>query len=213
MNCAHCNKASRGIHPDIIVVDKTGKKREIVVDQIRELRRDAIVVPNEAAKKVYIISGADSMNINAQNALLRILEEPPSHAVFILSTDTPSELLPTVRSRCIELKAVTGASSRDAAVSDIVNGFFTAVRQGNAALAKFMFKLEKLDKNLLAIFIAASRERAADEIKEAVIRGGAQDADILSQIDRVLIRAGEFLDLNVGVGHISGLICSSLLKV
>ena len=99
--CAHCKKALRGIHADIMTIDTGGK--EIVVSQIRDhLRPDVWVRPNEAAAKVYIILHAQDMNVQAQNALLSVLEEPPSYAVFFLLTENPDALLPTVRSRCVE---------------------------------------------------------------------------------------------------------------
>ena len=83
--CRHCRKvfqgAFPGIHPDVALVeraaDKSGKlRREITVDQIRALAVDAAVLPNEADGKVYIFPEADTMNIAAQNAFLKLLEEP-----------------------------------------------------------------------------------------------------------------------------------------
>ena len=70
------------------------------MDQIRSLRSDAYVRPNEGARKVYVIRPADAMNPAAQNALLKVLEEGPAYAAFLLDTDRPGRLLDTVRSRC-----------------------------------------------------------------------------------------------------------------
>ncbi|MDR2571027.1 MAG: DNA polymerase III subunit delta, partial [Oscillospiraceae bacterium] len=94
-NCTHCKKAKRHIHPDIIVIGKLEEKLIVTVDQIREVKKDVYILPNEAVQKAYIINDADSMNINAQNALLQILEEPPKHDVFILCSENPAALLPT----------------------------------------------------------------------------------------------------------------------
>lgn len=99
--CSHCRKVQKGIHPDVVTVDAGGK--EIGVGQIRELRKDAYIRPNEAAKKIYILPAGETMNFAAQNAMLKLLEEGPSHAVFLILTETPEALLPTVRSRCVEL--------------------------------------------------------------------------------------------------------------
>ena len=85
-SCTNCQKAQKSIHPDIIHIEKSADKREILVSQARSLRSDAYVIPNEADKKVYIIHDADTMNPSAQNALLKILEEPPAHLMFILAT-------------------------------------------------------------------------------------------------------------------------------
>jgi len=212
MDCAHCKKSSRGIHPDISVIDKTENKREIIIDQIRGLKRDVIVVPNEAEKKVYIINHAESMNTNAQNAFLRILEEPPSHAVFILRTDTPAKLLPTVRSRCVELKSRNGETSPDDAINDIADGFFSALRRGNASLVEYMFKLEKLEKEQFAGFIAAARERAVTGLRETLSDGGTELRKTLFRAEQILDKAGEFLEFNVSVGHISGMICAYMIN-
>jgi DNA polymerase-3 subunit delta' len=104
LRCAHCEKARRGIHPDIVLYDREDQTRTIYVDQIRALRDDAVIMPNEARRKVYIIRHAGSMNVSAQNALLKVLEEPPGGAAFILTAETPEQLLPTVRSRCAQCR-------------------------------------------------------------------------------------------------------------
>ena len=96
--CPNCRKALAGIHPDVITVEPQGK--EIVVAQIRDLRSDAYIRPNEAARKVYRIYQAQTMNPSAQNALLKLLEEGPAYAAFLLLSDNAAALLPTIRSRC-----------------------------------------------------------------------------------------------------------------
>lgn len=96
--CPNCRKALAGIHPDIITVEPQG--REIVVAQIRDLRADAYIRPNEAGRKVYRICQAQTMNASAQNALLKLLEEGPAYAAFLLLADNAAALLPTIRSRC-----------------------------------------------------------------------------------------------------------------
>ena len=213
LKCHHCDKATRGIHPDIIVVDKLPDKREIIVDQLRELKKDVIVVPNEAEKKAYIINNADSMNISAQNAFLQILEEPPPHVVFILRTDNPAALLPTVRSRCANLVSRHDPDSLDATALEMANDFFSAIEKGNAPLVRFMFQLEKLDKTTFADFISAARGCAA-----LLMRSPSPDKERLTPMvaahaEQVLVSAGEMLDLNVGTGHISGMICANLLSI
>ena len=104
--CRHCEKLRRHAHPDLIVVERqpgaNGRLRqEIVVEQIRAVTGSAAVAPNEAGRKVYLIRQADRMNTAAQNALLKVLEDPPGHACFILCAAAADALLPTVRSRCL----------------------------------------------------------------------------------------------------------------
>ena len=102
MACAACRKVFSGNHPDFITVDDPEKKT-VPVDLIRNARADMFVRPNEAEHKIYLFPRAQDMGIPGQNALLKVLEEPPSYGVFILLTDNPDKLLPTVRSRCTEL--------------------------------------------------------------------------------------------------------------
>ena len=226
MNCTHCDKASRGAHPDIMHVYKPENKREIVIEQIRALKKDVIIVPNEAEKKAYIINDADLMNVNAQNAFLRILEEPPAHAVFILKTGAPAQLLTTVRSRCVELKSGIEEKRPDDDITDMVSAFFHALESGNASLAAFMFRLETLDKGQFSEFLTAARKKTALGLRAGefscheALHGSisrkeqseALNAEILSRVEQILMKANDYLDLNVGLGHISGMLCASLIS-
>lgn len=101
LSCNACRKVMMGTHPDFITVDDPEKKT-LPVKQVRQAREDMFVRPNEADRKVYLFP--QEMNIEGQNALLKVLEEPPPYGVFILLTDNPEKLLPTVRSRCTELR-------------------------------------------------------------------------------------------------------------
>lgn len=101
--CRHCRKAEAGIHPDITCVGLLEDKREISVGQIRALRADVYIRPNEAERKVYLIDPADKMNDEAQNALLKVLEEGPAYAAFLLLAEQPGQMLTTIRSRCEQL--------------------------------------------------------------------------------------------------------------
>ncbi len=98
--CSNCKKISNGIHPDIQVIDPFDRgKKTFIVEWVREIRTDAFILPNEARCKVYILKHSNLMNQNAQNALLKILEEPPSHARFILICDSRAAMLETIMSR------------------------------------------------------------------------------------------------------------------
>lgn len=112
LRCPGCKKALGGIHPDVIWVAGPGGK-PISVDQARSVRSDAYIRPNEAPRKVYILQEAQAMNANAQNALLKLLEEGPAYAAFLLLTDNPGGVLETIRSRCegISLSPVSRAEA------------------------------------------------------------------------------------------------------
>lgn len=102
LSCAACRKILAGAHPDFITVDDPDKKI-VPVDLIRQARADIFVRPNEADRKIYQFPRGHNMEIPSQNALLKVLEEPPEYGVFLLLTENAEKLLPTVRSRAIEL--------------------------------------------------------------------------------------------------------------
>ncbi len=103
--CSPCKKAAGGIHPDVIAVSGAEGK-PITVDQVRQLRADAHIRPNEAQRKIYLLERTDRMNQSAQNAMLKLLEEGPAYAVFLLLAENGGALLPTIRSRCETLSLI-----------------------------------------------------------------------------------------------------------
>lgn len=102
-SCTPCRKVREKVHPDYITIDDPEKKT-VPVDLIREARADIYIQPNESEHKIYLFPRAQDMGLPGQNALLKVLEEPPSYGVFILLTTNADALLPTVRSRCTELR-------------------------------------------------------------------------------------------------------------
>ena len=97
--CPGCIKAAAGSHPDIHRAQGTGASRSFHVEEIRFIRSDVYKKPHEARHRVYLLFGAHTMSVQAQNALLKVLEEPPEYALFILTCPSASALLPTVCSR------------------------------------------------------------------------------------------------------------------
>ena len=102
--CRSCKQALSGNHPDIIRVTHE-KPNTISVDDIREqVNNDIVIKPYSSKYKIYIIPEADLMTVQAQNALLKTIEEPPEYAVIMLLTENAETLLPTIRSRCVMMK-------------------------------------------------------------------------------------------------------------
>lgn len=98
--CQNCIKALDRNHPDIIISNPEElNEKTFKIALVRDIRNDAFILPNEAAKKVYILKSADKMNIQAQNALLKIIEEPPAYARFILECESRTSMLDTIMSR------------------------------------------------------------------------------------------------------------------
>ena len=102
--CHSCKQAKSGNHPDIIHV-KHEKPNTISVDDIRtQVNNDIVIKPYSSPHKIYIIPEADLLSVQAQNALLKTIEEPPAYAVIFLLTENAESLLPTIMSRCVMLK-------------------------------------------------------------------------------------------------------------
>jgi len=107
LNCPQCSKAIRHIHPDVFEHTASGGANSFHVDVVRDVIKDVYVKPNEADFKVYILGNADCMSISAQNALLKVLEEPPEYVVFVLTARSKSMLLETVLSRSVVISLET----------------------------------------------------------------------------------------------------------
>ena len=102
--CATCRRIERGQHSDVTVIDR-GDEASIKIRVLRERVLEVIGYrPFEARRRVYLIDGADDMTTEAQDALLKTLEEPPASALLILVTAYPDTLLPTIQSRCRRLR-------------------------------------------------------------------------------------------------------------
>jgi len=196
--CRHCRKVLGDIHPDVMWVrrqpDSSGKlRKELVVDQIRRLGADAAILPHEAAGKVYILPDADTMNPNAQNAFLKLLEEPPSFVRFLLCTEKPTQLLETVRSRCAMLR-LEGEVQGDAEAEKQAEAYLKAL-DDPAELLRCCIGLEKLDGRQALAFVEAARTLAPRFVRDP--------AELLA-LEEFLAQAGTYLRINGGVKHVMG---------
>ncbi len=101
--CLACRKIEHGNHADVHWVRPESKSRIITVDQVRELMREIQLKPAEAEFKVATIIAADRLRVEAANAFLKTLEEPPAKSILILLTTDPQRILETILSRCLRL--------------------------------------------------------------------------------------------------------------
>lgn len=97
--CSNCIKMKSGYHPDVSIISPQGTGKSIKIEDIRFIRDDAYIVSNEGGYKFYLIKNAESMTVQAQNAFIKILEEPPEKVIFLLLCASAGALLDTVKSR------------------------------------------------------------------------------------------------------------------
>lgn len=101
LQCSQCRKVLDGMHPDIIHVTDSDRKA-VSVKIVREACADLYIRPNEGNRKIYLFD--QELNPQGQNALLKSIEEPPPYGSFLLLTQHAEQMLPTIRSRCVELR-------------------------------------------------------------------------------------------------------------
>lgn len=153
--CPSCKAVAAGRFLDLIEIDAASNRG---IDDIRDLREKIKLLPTEAKYKVYIIDEVHMLTTEAFNALLKTLEEPPKHAVFILCTTDPQKVPATIKSRCQRFEF------KRASVASVVQKLETIVADQQVAVAKEDLKL-----------IAAASQggfRDAETLLEEVIRGG-----------------------------------------
>jgi DNA polymerase-3 subunit delta' len=150
--CPSCVKALSENHPDIITITHE-KPNSIGVDDIREqLRDDVAILPYESDYKIYIIPEGEKMTIQAQNALLKTLEEPPAYIVIIILTNNLNAFLPTITSRCIVLpmkpardEAITKFLMEECKIVDYKAMVCASFARGNVGKAISLASNEKFD--------------------------------------------------------------------
>lgn len=106
--CRGCVMAESGSHPDIRVItnqlyDSSKKSEDVLVDTVRSMKSEIYIKPYTAPRKIYIVPRADTMNVYAQNSLLKVLEEPPEYCTIILIAENSNMFLPTILSRAVVL--------------------------------------------------------------------------------------------------------------
>lgn len=178
--CPHCVKAEKDIHPDIMVYQGDGGARSFHVDQVRDLREQAYISPNEADRKVFLLFDVENMSVQAQNALLKIIEEPPRNVYFILTTENRNLMLPTIRSRVASMSMeIPDVEVASAYIGEKVGGKTTeqyktaAVRAGgNIGLAISLLEDSEEDHAYNTAVKVWESLKKGDEISAASLLSG-----------------------------------------
>ena len=208
--CGPCLKVQKGLHPDVSAVTGPGEGKPIAVDQVRTLRADAYVRPNEAERKVYILEGADQMNASAQNALLKLLEEGPRFAVFLLLARNSGALLETVRSRCEEIPLLPadrrpgpgGDEERSALVRRMADALERAVEL-ELLETSMEFASKRSREEFFSLLIDLE-----DELCARAARSG--DRRRLLRAAELVRRLRSAVRLNVNANQLSGWLCAGM---
>ena len=164
--CPACHKALDRAHPDLIVVDEGDAA--ILVDRARALRQEAAVLPNDGDRKVFILRHADRLNTAAQNALLKLLEEPPRYAFFILTSERPGELLETIRSRCTRFQFAPpqneSAQPDEETLAPLKDFIRALAARDEYAMLRASMQLEKLPKPAFQAALGALQAALHDAV-------------------------------------------------
>ena len=194
--CHSCRQAESGNHPDIIKVTHE-KPNSISVDDIREQVNNTIMIkPYQGPYKVYIIPQADMMTPQAQNALLKTIEEPPKYAVIMLLTENADTLLPTINSRCVMLKLrnikdtlIKKYLMETMQVPDYKADMCTAFAQGNMGRAIMLANSEHFNeiRDEAVQLLKYINEMELSEIVQAVSRITAYKLEINDYLDIIMI--------------------------
>ena len=132
MQCRSCRQAMNGNHPDILVWSHE-KPKTFSVDEVRALVSDVSIRPFESERKIYIVPDAHLMRAEAQNALLKTLEEPPEYVVILLLSLSADAMLETVRSRCQMVELAAGRTETDPQLADTALNILLHIRTWNLA--------------------------------------------------------------------------------
>lgn len=219
-SCRSCVQAYSGNQPDIITV-KHEKPNSISVDDIREqLNGDIMIKPYSSRYKIYIVPEADLMTVQAQNALLKTLEEPPEYAVIFLLTENADSLLATIRSRCVMLKLrnikdklVKKYLMEKMQVPDYQAEICAAFAQGNIGRAVMLAKSEHFNeiKDDAIQLLKYIDEMELHEIVSAIKQINKYKLEVTDYLDIITIWYRDVL-LYKATKDVDGLVFSDELK-
>ena len=222
--CPACRKVLSEIHPDVTVVRDEAHKN-VAVEVVRAVRADAYIQPNEGARKVYLFPDCALLTEQDQNVLLKVVEEGPPYAAFLFCAENPSQVLQTLRSRCVELKLPPAAETASGS-SDLGEELCRRIgSRRRGAVTEFAAGLERKrpDREALTAMLDRGRQAFAqallllygrrppenDREIPVFLAKNLTKAQIMSTIEVLETYHGECA-YNVGVGHVLGALAAEL---
>jgi len=215
-SCPACRKTAEDIHPDVITV-RDPEHKNISMEILREIRADAYVLPNEGRRKVYIFPDCDVFEQKTQNVFLKVLEEGPPQAAFLLCAPNLGQLLPTIRSRCVVWQ-VSGGGEVPAEDSRAEELWRLLARRDKVGVVTLCTHLEqsKVGREELQQLVGQARDRLAEALASGYT--GLPGEESLRALGKrrlmaladVLGEAQRQLRYNLGVGHVCGALAVEL---
>ena len=222
--CPACRKVFTDIHPDVVTVQDSEHKN-IAVDVIRDVRADAYIRPNEGERKIYLFPDCALLTEQDQNVLLKVVEEGPPYAAFLFCAENVSQVLSTLRSRCVELKL---PPQEESGREHSEEGEELCRRMGSrrrGAVTELLVRLERqrMDREALSAMLEQSRGafaaalllcygRQPEEIYREIAPFLAKNltkVQIMSTIELLEKYHGQ-CTYNVGPGHVLGALAAEL---
>ena len=218
--CPACRKVIKGVHPDVTVV-RDPEHKNIAVDVLRDMVADAYNLPNEGNRKIFIFPDCGLLDPKAQNLLLKVVEDGPSHAAFLFCASNSAALLPTVRSRTAEWK-LSPPEAETAGEDERAKRLVELLCAGRAAeLAAFCADLEnsKISREDLQGMLSGARDILTEALaadcgmdggplaREAARAMGRRKLSAAADVLSGFIRQCNY---NVGVGHLAGALAVEL---
>ena len=224
LRCRHCRKVLEGIHPDVIPVLDTEHK-ELTVEAVRALRKDVYIRPNEARRKVYVVSDCRQLNQRDQDVLLKVVEEGPPYAAFLFCAENAAVVLQTLRSRCVELKLHPAAEGggEEVQAAEALCRCLAARKRGKVTELAVRLEKKRITREDLSALLERSRALCAAAL---LLQYGQEPEESCREIAPILaknltksqiMRTIELLQkyrgectYNVGTGHVLGAIAVEL---
>lgn len=221
--CAACRKVREGIHPDVITVRDPAHKN-LALDVVRAARSDAWIRPNEGARKAYYFEDCTLLTEADQNVLLKVVEEGPPYAAFLFCAENPAAMLPTLRSRCVEIKLRPAEEAwADEQRADALCRAAAAGKTGQVTELLVRLEREKPERETVAALLEACRSRFADALllrygqkipaqraKTAAFLGENLTSVQIMRTIELLQKYGRDCHYNVSVGAVLGALAVEL---